>query len=320
MNARLVVRASFVLSLLSATVSPVSAFAAAPARPLSQVLTGAAKDDYEAAKLVYSEGDYVTAAIKFRRAYDVSHDPRLLWNIAACEKGARHYTKALALVERYELEGAGLLTEADRREAQGFAAALRATTDTLTITANVSGAVVLLDGVSIGKTPIAAPVRVDLGDRRLQVSKVGYQPFEQVVSFTGKGVALGITLAEVIHEGTLRVDADLDATIAVDGRLLATGGSSVKLVSGAHNVRITAKGKKTYDSDVLIEDGQTNNLRVRLESDRSGVGAWPWIVGGAVIIAGGAIAAYLIVHENNKTSEGSGISGTLGTIQLGTSK
>ena len=320
MTARLVVRAAaaFVTAVAvtaTLTVFPVPALAAPPARPLSQVLSGTAKADYEAAKLVYAEGDYVTAAIKFSRAYDVSHDPRLLWNIAACEKGARHYTKALLLVERYELEGSALLTAADRREAEGFATALRATTDTLSVTANVDGAIVTLDGVAVGKTPLGGPVRVDLGDRQLRVSKVGYQPFEEVVAFTGKGVAVGVTLLEVIHDGTLRIDADADAAIAVDGRLIATGGTAIKVPSGAHNVRVTARGRKTYDSDVVVEDGQTNSVRIRLESEKSGVGPWPWIIGGAVVVAGGVIATYFIVR--GRSTDSSEVMGSLGTVQLG---
>jgi hypothetical protein len=303
-----------------AAVGAPAALAAPPAAPastpLSQVLTGAARDDYESAKLVYAEGDFVTAAIKFRRAYDVSRDPRLLWNIAACEKGAHHYTKALELVERYQAEGASLLTEADRQEANGFASALRATTDTITVTANVGDAVVSLDGVMIGKTPIAKPVRVDLGERRLLVSKVGYQPYEQLVSFTGKGVALTVTLQEMLHEGTLRIDADPDAAIAVDGQLIASGGSALRLASGAHNVHVSAKGKKTYDSDVVVQDGQTNTVRVRLESEKSGVGPWPWLIGGAVVVAGGVLATYFAVHNSGTTKEGTGTCGTLGCVQL----
>ena len=289
---------------------------APPPAPLGQVLTGAAKDDYEAAKLVYAEGDFSTAAIKFRRAYDVSRDPRLLWNIAACEKGARHYTKALLLVERYQAEGASLLSEADRKEADGFAAALRATTDTLTLTSNIGDAAVTLDGEAIGKTPIAAPVRVDLGDHHLVITKTGFVTFDQTLAFTGKGVALSVMLAEQVHEGTLRVETDADATLSIDGRLVFTGGNAFKLASGTHTVRVSAKGKKTFDSAVMIQDGQTTSLPVHLESEKSGgAGPWPWIIGGAVIVAGGVLATYFAVHDG-KTTEGAGVTGTLGRVEV----
>ncbi|MGH7329836.1 MAG: hypothetical protein ACREJX_15930, partial [Polyangiaceae bacterium] len=57
---------------------------AAPAGPksLSDTLTGDAKADYEAGKLLFSDGDYAGAEIKLQGAYDKSQEPRLLWNIA----------------------------------------------------------------------------------------------------------------------------------------------------------------------------------------------------------------------------------------------
>jgi len=74
-----------------------TATAAGP-KPLAQTLTGDAKAAYDAAKLLVGDGDFAGAAIKFRAAFDQSHDPRLLWNIAACEKNQRHYARTIALL------------------------------------------------------------------------------------------------------------------------------------------------------------------------------------------------------------------------------
>src|SRR5882724_2714841 len=60
-------------------------------RPLSESLTGGAKSDYEAARLLYGDGDHAGALVKFQSAFDQSKEPRLLWNMAACEKNLRHY-------------------------------------------------------------------------------------------------------------------------------------------------------------------------------------------------------------------------------------
>src|ERR1700733_6393409 len=57
----------------------------APPKPLSATLTGQAKADYDGGVLLYQDGDHATALQKFQHAYDVSKDPRLLWNVAACE-------------------------------------------------------------------------------------------------------------------------------------------------------------------------------------------------------------------------------------------
>jgi len=59
----------------------------APARPsLADTLTGPAKDDYMAGRLLFGDHDYGGALVKFQSAYTQSKDARLLFNMAACEK------------------------------------------------------------------------------------------------------------------------------------------------------------------------------------------------------------------------------------------
>ena len=65
----------------------------APPPPIVQLLTGDAKRDYESARLLYDNGDYAGASVKFQSAYELSRaqnskwegDPRLLWNAAPGE-------------------------------------------------------------------------------------------------------------------------------------------------------------------------------------------------------------------------------------------
>src|SRR5437764_13820664 len=75
--------------------------AAAQTKTLAETLTGPAKSDYETARLLFTDGDFVGAEIKFKSAYETSHDARLLWNMAACEKSQRHYARAVDLVHKY---------------------------------------------------------------------------------------------------------------------------------------------------------------------------------------------------------------------------
>src|SRR6187399_1311780 len=76
-----------------ADAAPPRAPAADEPRSLSDVLTGEAKTHYDIARILYRDGDHAGALAKFRRAYEISHDVRLLWNMAACEKNLRHYVK-----------------------------------------------------------------------------------------------------------------------------------------------------------------------------------------------------------------------------------
>src|SRR5882672_3314772 len=85
---------------------------------LSETLTGTAKASYEAGKLLFVDGDFAGAEIKFHAAYDLSHDARLLWNMASCEKSLRHYARAARLVHEYLDAGGAQLTDQDRGDAK----------------------------------------------------------------------------------------------------------------------------------------------------------------------------------------------------------
>src|SRR5580692_2580909 len=85
---------------------------------LADSLPADARRDYDAGKLLFEDGDYATALLKYQAAYDRTRDSRLLWNVAVCQKDQRHYAKAAATLGRYLAEGGDLLSAADRRDAQ----------------------------------------------------------------------------------------------------------------------------------------------------------------------------------------------------------
>src|SRR4051812_25337068 len=98
--------ASALIAAACATFSASAAFAQAPpaagataAKPLSESLSGMAKAEYEAGKILYADKDYANAIVKFQHAFEISHEPRLLWNVAVCEKNLRRYARMLAAIQ-----------------------------------------------------------------------------------------------------------------------------------------------------------------------------------------------------------------------------
>src|SRR3954462_5833949 len=49
--------------------------------PLAESLTGQAKADYDAGRLLFGDDDFAGALVKFQRAFDNVRDVRLLWNM-----------------------------------------------------------------------------------------------------------------------------------------------------------------------------------------------------------------------------------------------
>jgi hypothetical protein len=244
--------------------------AAAPAgpKPLSETLTGEAKADYDAGKLLIGDGDFVGAEVKFKSAYDRSNDPRLLWNVAACEKNQRHYARTLGLVRQYLASGGALLTDADRAEGKALIDTIEALTVKLTITVSEAGATVSVDDEDVGTSPLSGPLVVDIGSRKIAVKKAGFKDFTQAVPIGGSAEAhVEVTLLAEVHEGKLAVTSVAGAAIFIDGQRVGTGRFEGKLKSGGHTLRVEAEGMHPYQSDVAIADDENRSVDVPLEKE-----------------------------------------------------
>ena len=284
---------------------PSSQPATADAPPsLSESLTGEAKADYESGKILFGDGDNAGALVKFKSAYEKSKDPRLLWNMAACEKNLRRYSRALRLVRQYVAEGGDKLTSQDKSEAEELINVMEPLTAKLKVTVSEPGAEVFIDDELAGTTPID-PVVVDIGSRKVRVRKSEFEEFTREVPVGGAAeVLLDVNLAKIVHEGRLVVRTSSDATIAVDGKVVGTGSWSGVLPSGGHTLAITAPKKRPYQSEVYIQDKESRDVNVTLEPEPSkGLPTWAWIAGGAVLL-GGATTAGIFLFSGDAKYEG----------------
>jgi PEGA domain len=290
--------------------------------PLAQALTGTAKADYDAARVLYENGDFPGALQKLKSSYDASQDPRLLWNMAACEKNLRHYASILDLIDRYLADGTGYVTDKERAEATALATTVRAFVTELTLTVNEEGAAVSFDDQPKGTTPLTGPLRVDMGTHKLRVSKAGFVDFIATPDLPGgQPSELGVQLKAEIHQGKLHVIADPPDVIEVDGKVVGTGLWEGVLASGSHVVLVTGRGKFSHQTDVIIADEQTNMLHVALQDEpkqvvleKGGIPAWAWVAGGA-LIAGGGVGIYFLTKPGDSKFQ-NGSQGNWGSLSL----
>jgi PEGA domain len=244
----------------------ISVAAAAEPAPLSEALSGEAKAAYEGGKLLYGDGDFAGARVKFQAAYEAAKDPRLLWNVAVCEKGLRHYAKVVELTKKYLETSSDLITEADRTEAKELLNAIESFTVELTLAINEPEAEIWIDGERVGSSPLAGPIVVDIGTREIGVQKSGFTPFRGSVPVGGqKQASLTVKLERELHEGTLSVNAPKGGTILIDGKVVGSGRWTGKLASGGHTLRVEAQGMRPYQSEVVIQDNDKRGVDVVLD-------------------------------------------------------
>jgi hypothetical protein len=280
----------------AASASPVAEAPPAPAAPaLGEALTGPAKQDYESGRLLFRDGDHAGALAKFRSAYDASKDPRLLWNMAACEKNLRHYAKAVGLVRRYLKEGDATLPAEDKADATELVKVMEPFTAKLRITVSEPGAELTLDGEPLGPSPVA-PVVVDMGVRKLVVRKAGFEELTREIAVGGAAeLAAEVTLVKIVHQGRLTIRAPKDATLTLDGKVVGSGTWSGTVASGGHTLQVTAPKMRLYQSEVIVLDKQTREVGVTLEAEPSkGLPGWVWVAGGVVVAGGLATAGYFL--------------------------
>jgi PEGA domain len=255
-----------------AAVAPKAPAPVAPKGPaaLADTLTGEAKADYESGKLLYGDGDYGGARVKFQAAYDLAKDPRLLWNMAVCEKGQRHYAKVVGLTQKYLTDGGELLSQDDRSEAKDLLDAIESFTVALTLSVNEAGAEVAIDGEPIGTSPLAGPSVVDIGTREISVTKPGFKPFHSSVPVGGqKQASLQVTLLAELHAGELNVAVEQGGSISIDGKPVGRDHFAGKLKSGGHTLRVEAPGMVPYQSEVVVQDNEKRRIDVVLEPMRA---------------------------------------------------
>jgi hypothetical protein len=285
--------------------SPTPGAPASAALPLADALQGAAKQAYESAKLLATNKDFGGALAEFRQAYTYSKDPRLLFNMAICEKELHHYAKMRGILDQYLRDGVGVASPESLASAQDALSAIKPLVAALQLKVSEPGAEVSVDGEVIGSSPVTDRVPVDLGRHTIAVKKSGFDPYQQTLETPGGTEAVvQITLVAQKHLAQLLVSAGPDAVVVIDGSLTGQQGRFDGAVSaGAHEVSVTAQGKRPYKAQVELRDGETRTLQVTLEDEEHGGGsAWPWVIGGAVVAAGAAVGGYFLFKPQDTTT------------------
>ena len=139
-----------------------------------------------------------------------------------------------------------------------------------------AGALVTIDGVPRGRTPVA--VRgLALGTRSVMVSRPGYRSMERLVvlSEARPSRTLEIELSPAARqaaapgaasEGNLVIDSrPVGASVFVDGRAVGVTPLVVKVSPGPHTVRFEHAGHRSVTTKVDVETGERARVAARLE-------------------------------------------------------
>jgi tetratricopeptide (TPR) repeat protein len=161
-----------------------SALAAGPADASNA--TERARANFHHGVKLYNEGSFEAALAEFRRAYQISPNYRLLYNIAQAYFDLHDYVNSLKALKQYVQEG-GSEIAADRRiEVSELNQKLEERIANLDIVCSQDGADIRVDDISVGVSPLKSAVLVNAGPRRITAVKSGYAVTARVVTVVGR--------------------------------------------------------------------------------------------------------------------------------------
>jgi len=175
-------RAVLVL-MLGVWVGPVKA---APIDPASRE---EAQARFDRGREFFEDGDFSAALVEFRRAYELSPNYKLLYNVGQVCYQLQDYPCALQSFSKYLADGGSEVAASRVNEVQKELEKLRARVARVVVSTTVPGAEVAVDDVPVGKTPLGTAVVVSAGRRRISASLKGYLPVTKTIEVAGMELA-----------------------------------------------------------------------------------------------------------------------------------
>jgi hypothetical protein len=169
------------LAMAVALAAPVAR--AQPAQP-AQLSSAETKVHFQRAVKLYAEEDYRGALVEFKRAYELSSNNAILYNIGQTHFQLRDYASALAAFEKY-LASATSIAAARRADVERDLEDLRGRIAKVTVEISAPGATVSVDDVAVGKSPLPAALTVSAGVRKFTAAKEGLPSITKTVELAG---------------------------------------------------------------------------------------------------------------------------------------
>jgi hypothetical protein len=165
-----------------------SAYAQVPERVAVAHTTAATSSAVDKAREAFRRGvqrflagDSSAAAAAFARAYELSADYRLLYNMAQVEADRERHAAALRLLALYMERGGAQLDALQRDKVARERARLERHAAALRVTTNVENATLWVDGAALGR-PSSEAIWLDPGEHHVSVEAGGYAPARQSVT------------------------------------------------------------------------------------------------------------------------------------------
>jgi tetratricopeptide (TPR) repeat protein len=285
--------------------------ATAPSAPASPEVLKEAGERYARGLTLYGDGEFLLALVEFERAYQLSNNFKVLYNIGQVRIQLGRYAKAKEALEDY-LKAGGTNLSAERTQAVNKdLATLAERTASLNVVTSEAGADISLDGKIIGTSPLSAPVIVDAGEHTLVLHKTGFYDQSQSITLAGHDQAdltvelKPIPLATQAKSGdgrTTQVAPSKPSHTAMWVSWAATG----TLAATAGIVGYFGISKANELESMRTDYGVTRSELDKAQSQARTLLAISDVTAGLAVVAGG-VALYLTLSRPSEKPTPSGV-------------
>jgi PEGA domain/Tetratricopeptide repeat len=246
---------------------------------------------FQRAVTLYNEADYRGALSEFKRAYEISPNVNVLYNIGQAYYQLQDYGNALTTFERYLTEGG----TTRKTEVEASLSVLRTRVGRLEVVTPLVGAEVLIDDEPVGKTPLSKSLLVSVGKHRVSLAQSGAptlsRVFEAVAGETKSLVLVSESAAKPVPPSASNAPS----------KDVANGSSKNPatigwIVTGALGAGCTVTGVLAFSSANKLKDARAayGSSRADLDSRASTTTALSLVTDGLLIgtVAMGALSLY----------------------------
>lgn len=174
-----------------------------------------ARAEFRRGVRLFRAGDKPGAAAAFARAYELSGDHRLLYNLAQVEADREHYAEALRLLCRYLKLGGAQIGAQRRAEVERERERLERQVTAVRVATNAARSTLWIDGAERGSLP-SEPVWLDPGQHRVHVEASGHVPARRTLELRpGERLLLAMPLrpsARTLARPAAETPADVNET------------------------------------------------------------------------------------------------------------
>ena len=238
---------------------------------IREELQGEARRSWNSAVELFEARDYQAARVEFQRAFELSQNPRVLFNVGVCDKNLQKYARAVSVWKRQIDLGASSLSSDDLQQTRDAIAAVEQFVSSIQLSVDVPGTALSIDDDQLAESPFASPIAVDVGRHTLRLRKQGYQ--DQTIEVTvasGKIEQLSVTLEPLVRTSlvSVAVTGGPGASVFVDGIDMGPAPFKGQVVAGRHTIEARSPGFVTARQTSEIAFGRPLDLLLTLARER----------------------------------------------------